>query len=120
VQAHSWWVMKLAGKHRDHYFCRWQAKIVTKIIFFLKKMEKKKVPRIARLGEKIDQKNILTIPRPPHMFLFCFWKTRKVLRIAWFGEKIDQKNILNFFFEKKEKFLELSDLVRNLIRQTFW
>ena len=49
--------MEMAGKHSDHYFCRWQAKIVTTIKFFLEKNEK--VLRIAWFGEKIDQKNIL-------------------------------------------------------------
>jgi hypothetical protein len=34
--------MEMAGKHSDHYFCRWQAKIVTTIHFFLKKMKKTK------------------------------------------------------------------------------
>jgi hypothetical protein len=40
--------MEMAGKHNDRYFCRWQAKLVTTIIFFVEKMkEKKKVLRIA-------------------------------------------------------------------------
>ena len=52
--------MEMAGKHSDHYFCRWQAKIVTTINFFSrKKWKKRKVLRIAWFGEKIDQKNIL-------------------------------------------------------------
>ena len=56
----------MAGKHSDHYFRRWQAKIVTTINFFFEKNEKKrKIHTIARFGEKIDQKNILKILLPP-------------------------------------------------------
>jgi hypothetical protein len=40
--------MEMAGKHSDHYFHRWQAKIVTTINFFLEKKQKtRKVLRIA-------------------------------------------------------------------------
>ena len=40
----------MAGKHSDHYFCRWQAKIVTTINFVFEKMGKKrKLLRIFRL-----------------------------------------------------------------------
>jgi hypothetical protein len=40
--------MEMAGKHSDHYFCRWQAIIVTTIIYFCEKNEEeKKVLRIA-------------------------------------------------------------------------
>jgi hypothetical protein len=35
--------MEMAGKHSDHYFFKWQAKIVTTIIF----EKKRKVLRIA-------------------------------------------------------------------------
>ena len=31
---------EMAGKHSDHYFRRWQAKIVTTINFFFEKNEK--------------------------------------------------------------------------------
>jgi hypothetical protein len=82
--------MEMAGKHSDHYFRRWQAKIVTTIIFFCKK---RKVLRILRFGEKVDQKNILKISPPPSKDFF--------------------------FFEKIEKFLEFSDLAGKLIRKTF-
>jgi hypothetical protein len=45
--------MEMAGKHSDHYFHRWQAKIVTTINFsFEKKMEQKEkcleLPDLAR------------------------------------------------------------------------
>ena len=90
--------MEMAGKHSDHYFCRWQAKIVTTIhFFFWKKRKNWKVLRIAWFGEKIYQKNIFKILPPSPPYFFCFVeKTRKVLRIAWFGEKVDQ----NCFFWK--------------------
>ena len=32
--------MEMAGKHSDHYFSRWQAKIVTTFNFFFEKNEK--------------------------------------------------------------------------------
>ena len=34
--------MEMAGKHSDHYFRRWQAKIVTTINFFEKNTKKTK------------------------------------------------------------------------------
>jgi hypothetical protein len=45
-------VREMAGKHSDHYFHRWQAKIVTTINFFFEKKEKKEkfleLPDLAR------------------------------------------------------------------------
>ena len=42
----------MAGKHSDHYFCRWQAKIVTTIFIFFEKNEKNEkcleLPEMAR------------------------------------------------------------------------
>jgi hypothetical protein len=44
--------MEMAGKHSDHYFRRWQAKLVTTINFVLKKMKKSEncleLPDLAR------------------------------------------------------------------------
>ena len=57
--------MEMAGKHSDHYFCRWQAKIVTTIKKKLKKWKKRKVLRIAWFGEKVDQKNSHNFLPPP-------------------------------------------------------
>ena len=62
--ADTWLVqaMEMAGKHSDHYFRRWQAKIVTTIIFFVEKNGKKpKVLRTAWFGEKVVQKKFLKI-----------------------------------------------------------
>jgi hypothetical protein len=40
-------LIEMAGKHSDHYFCSWQAKIMTTIIFSIFLNEKKlKVLRI--------------------------------------------------------------------------
>jgi hypothetical protein len=61
--------MEMAGKHIDHYFRRWQAKIVTKINNFFEKNERKK----------------------KCLEFDFFWKKRKVLRIAWFVRKLIRK-----------------------------
>ena len=47
----------MAGKHSDHYFCRWQAKIVTTINFFFEKNEKnKKCLELPDLARKLIKK----------------------------------------------------------------
>ena len=44
----------MAGKHSDHYFRRWQAKIVTTIKKKWKKMEKK--PKVlVSMGGRVDR-----------------------------------------------------------------
>jgi hypothetical protein len=49
--------MEMAGKHSDHYFHRWQAKIVTTINFFLEKNEKnKKCLELPDLARKLSRK----------------------------------------------------------------
>jgi hypothetical protein len=44
--------MEMSGKHSDHYFRRWQAKIVTTIKFFFEQNEKNEkfldLPDLAR------------------------------------------------------------------------
>ena len=56
-------------------------------------LKKRKVPRIAWLGEKKLSESFSKI-LPPPQFLVYKNKKKKVLRIVWFGEKIDQKNLL--------------------------
>jgi hypothetical protein len=49
--------MEMAGKHSDHYFHRWQAKIVTTINFFLEKNEKnEKCLELPDLARKLSRK----------------------------------------------------------------
>jgi hypothetical protein len=49
--------MEMAGKHSDHYFHRWQAKIVTTIIFFFEKNEKtEKCLELPDLARKLNRK----------------------------------------------------------------
>ena len=47
----------MAGKHSDHYFCRWQAKIVTTINIFFEKNEKnEKCLELPDLARKLIRK----------------------------------------------------------------
>ena len=47
----------MAGKHSDHYFCRWQAKIVITINFFFEKNEKcLELPDLSRPGSEDPQR----------------------------------------------------------------
>jgi hypothetical protein len=53
--------MEMAGKHSDHYFRRWQAKIVTTIYLFFEKNEKnEKFLELPDLARKL-------IPQPGHV-----------------------------------------------------
>ena len=66
----------MAGKHSDHYFRRWQAKIVTTVNFFFEKNEKNEkcleLPDLKQEIEKVDQNIFLKIlpPPPPGFFRF--------------------------------------------------
>jgi hypothetical protein len=49
--------MEMAGKHSDHYFCRWQPKIVTTINLFFEKNEKtEKCQELPDLARKLISK----------------------------------------------------------------
>ena len=67
MQAHSWWVMEMAGKHSDHYFCRWQAKIVTTINIFFEKNEKNK----KCLDRHVRRKISASVDGGPSSFFSC-------------------------------------------------
>ena len=54
--------MEMAGKHSDHYFCRWQAKIVTTINIFFEKNEKnEKCLELSDLARQLIGK-LTTVP----------------------------------------------------------
>ena len=56
----------MAGKHSDHYFCKWQAKIVTTINFCLEKNEKnEKCLELSDLAIKLIRKTVRQFPPPP-------------------------------------------------------
>ena len=66
----------MAGKHSDHYFCRWQAKIVTTIIFYFQKNEKnEKCLEFSDLARKLIRKTVRQFLPPPDM---CAEKFRLV------------------------------------------
>ena len=85
--------MEMAGKHSDHYFCRWQAKIVTTINFFFEKNEK--CLEFSDLARRLIRKTFWKfVPLPTEFLGLKKTKKQKVLRILWFGEKVDQQNFL--------------------------
>jgi hypothetical protein len=49
-------LVSYGGKHIDHYFCRWQAKIVTINIFFEKNEKNEKCLKLPDLARKLIRK----------------------------------------------------------------
>ena len=82
----------MAGKHSDHYFCRWQAIIVNTInIFFLKKMKKTKSAQNCLIWrENLSEKHLENL-------IFVFEKNEKCLEFSDLARKLIRKTFRQFY-----------------------